>query len=315
MKLSKKHLFALTAAFALGSACAAENRQVEWVDRIAIVVNNDIITERDITDLMGNIRTSLPEGSTPGETRLRQMAVDELIDKKLMLQLGRINNITAADAEIAQQIAQISAAQNLSEDALYAELAKDGIDRETLQQTIGENIIIAKVTEREVARAANVKNEEIQAFLAQNPMPAEIPEYRIRHILIKNDGKENARLARIRKALDAGTPFEQVAARESQDSATAAAGGEIGWVSVDSAPDLMPALNALSIGAVSAPLQTEAGTHILQLVDVRQRAISREQRFAIARQAILAQRGPELYNNWRKQLRQGAYIDFRNKPY
>ena len=307
----------LLSAVLMQSAAANE---VRWVDRIVVIVNQDIITERDITDLMGNIKATLPKNEVPDDTVLRQTAIDQLIDKKLVLQTAKRMEIGASEAEIAAQIEQIAQSQNMSVEALYKAIAKEGVSKENLHKTIAENIAIEKTTAKYMADV-KVTDADVQQFLAQNNLPAELPQYAVSHILIKPDDKkgDNAvrtQLVNIRNKLSQGVAFADLARQFSQDTASATNGGSIGWVSQGmSAPEFDQALSKLQKGEVSPPIKSQFGWHLIRLDDTRMAPLAAEQRLAMAKNIIAQQKAPMAYQSWLQQMRSSAYIDYRKKPY
>ncbi|MDO5687086.1 MAG: peptidylprolyl isomerase [Neisseria sp.] len=312
----QKLICTLIIAASLGMAQA----KVEWVDRIAVIVNQDVITERDISDMSNNLKSTLPKGEKPSAEALRQAAVDQLIDKKLVLQIAQLNNITASDAEIDQMVEQIAQGQGISTEQVYAAIAKEGVPREVLRKTIAENIVVSKITQQEIAASSQATNEEVARFLAQYPQAPVITVYDVQHILLKTDQRSDKQarneLLKLRTQLQKGASFERVAAQYSQDTASAANGGRIGWVSQGmSTPEFDQALQSLNVGEISRPIKSGFGWHILRINDTRQEAMSAEQRVAAARAVIAEQKAPQAYQAWLQHLRSTAYIDFRQKPY
>ncbi|MBQ9182510.1 MAG: peptidylprolyl isomerase [Neisseriaceae bacterium] len=294
-------------------------KEVRWVDRIVVIVNQDIITERDINDTIGNLKATMPKGQTPNNDELRQAAIEQLIDKKLILQTAKRMNIAANEAEIQSQIAQIAQSQNMSVEKLYQAIAKEGVKKDALHKTIAENIAIEKTTAQYMADV-KVTDSDVQQFLAQNNFPTELPQYAVSHILIKTDDKKNddavrKQLLNIRGKLSQGVSFADLARQYSQD-ASSTNGGNIGWVSQGmSSPAFDKALSGLQKGEVSPPIKSEFGWHLIQLNDQRMAAIPPEQRVAIAKNIIAQQKAPMAYQGWLQQMRSAAYIDFRKKPY
>jgi parvulin-like peptidyl-prolyl isomerase len=65
--------------------------------------------------------------------------------------------------------------------------------------------------------------------------------------------------------------FAQIAAESSQEKQTAAKGGEIGWLAIDSLqPEVRKVVNTLPKGAVSAPIQMPDGFYIIKVQDIRE---------------------------------------------
>lgn len=104
----------------------------------------------------------------------------------------------------------------------------------------------------------------------------EVPtERRVAHILLIPDKDESdeafaARVRNAREAVAGGEPFAAVAERLSDDVGSAAAGGDLGFTSGDAFPAPMEeALALLEVGEVSPPVRTDAGTHLIKLLERR----------------------------------------------
>lgn len=315
----KKTALLFAALLGLSSAPAI-SADVEWVDRIVAVVNHDIITERDIRDMSANIKNTLPESQQSNADTLRQIALNELIDRKLVLQAAQNRQLTVSDEEIAAFVAQIARSRGMSVQAVYDSLAKDGITQKTLHKTIAENILVDKATKMQMSLSSQVSNEDVQALLQQYPQLTLRKEYLVRQILLKSDDKNQAKvkqqLQKIRKQLEKGESFDRLARRYSQDPVSAKEGGSVGWVMMGvSTPEFDRELASLGIGDVSQPIKSEFGWHIIRLDDVRSHKLSVQESIDNARQMLIEQKQPTVYQEWLKQLRSTAYISLRDKPY
>ncbi|HKK23092.1 MAG TPA: SurA N-terminal domain-containing protein [Pseudohaliea sp.] len=113
----------------------------------------------------------------------------------------------------------------------------------------------------------------------------EVPtEARVAHILLiqgEDEGDEAyaARVAAAAEAVAEGEDFATVAGRLSDDIGSASAGGDLGYTAGDTFPEPMEAaIGGLAVGEVSAPVETEAGTHLVKVTDRREgKAVSFEE--------------------------------------
>lgn len=77
-----------------------------------------------------------------------------------------------------------------------------------------------------------------------------------------------AHVARVRSELARGAKFEDVARRESSDTASGQRGGDLGWIKRNDTsfdPQFMQGVRGLKPGQVSAPVATEFGYHLIQV--------------------------------------------------
>ncbi|MEC9313646.1 MAG: SurA N-terminal domain-containing protein, partial [Pseudomonadota bacterium] len=123
-----------------------------------------------------------------------------------------------------------------------------------------------------IAETISVDDEALKQFYADNESQFVGPEQRrVSHILIEGDDKEaQAKIEAIASRLDQGEAFDEVAKAESQDTGSAAQGGDLGYFGRDvMEPAFEEAAFALeNVGDISAPVQTEFGYHLIKLTGV-----------------------------------------------
>lgn len=145
--------------------------------------------------------------------------------------------------------------------------------------------------------------------------PVVITETHPRHILIKtseivSDAEAHRRLMEIKTRIETGADFADQAKRFSQDG-SAQQGGDLGWLSPgQTVPEFEAAMNALQPGMIGTT-QTQFGWHLIQVLERRNTDVSDQQRRQQARMAIGSFKSDELYQDWLRQLRDRAYIEYR----
>ncbi|MDH4284527.1 MAG: peptidylprolyl isomerase [Gallionellaceae bacterium] len=149
--------------------------------------------------------------------------------------------------------------------------------------------------------------------------PVVLTQAHVRHILIKTseimpESEAKGRLLDIRKSIvEGGGDFAAQAKRYSDDT-SAGQGGDLGWISPgDTVPEFENAMNALKIGEVSSAVQTGFGWHLIQVLERRNADVSVEQKRQQARMAIRGFKSEEAYQDWLRQLRDRAYVEYRIK--
>lgn len=146
--------------------------------------------------------------------------------------------------------------------------------------------------------------------------PLVVQQTHARHILIKpsevlSDTDAQHRLTDLKERLDNGGSFEELARQYSEDG-TANKGGDLGWVNPgDTVPDFEKAMNALAIGETSVPVRSPFGWHLIQVQERRSQDMSRESARLKARQEIKARKADEAYQDWLRELRDRAYVEYR----
>ncbi len=146
--------------------------------------------------------------------------------------------------------------------------------------------------------------------------PLVVQQTHARHILIKpseiiSDSDAQRKLADLKERLDNGGNFEELARQYSEDG-TASKGGDLGWVNPgDTVPDFEKAMNALAPGETSAPVRSPFGWHLIQVTERRSQDMTQESARLKARQEIKARKADESYQDWIRELRDRAYVEYR----
>jgi peptidyl-prolyl cis-trans isomerase SurA len=148
-----------------------------------------------------------------------------------------------------------------------------------------------------------------------NNTPIIVVQTHARHILIKltevvseNDARQ--RLSELKYRIENGTDFAELA-RLHSDDASAARGGDLGWLAPgDTVPDFERAMDALKPGQISAPFKSPFGWHIVQVLERREQDMSKDRQRLTARQAIMSRKADEQWQEWVRQQRDKAYVEY-----
>lgn len=138
-----------------------------------------------------------------------------------------------------------------------------------------------------------------------------------RHILIRPTqvlSREEARLRLkgILQRINNGGDFSSIARASSDDKASAAEGGSLGWVSPGSmVPAFEDEMNKLKPGQISAPFMTQFGWHIVQVLSRRKHDNTQEFQRSQAIKLIRKRKTEEAVQDWLRRLRAEAYVDYR----
>jgi peptidyl-prolyl cis-trans isomerase SurA len=138
-----------------------------------------------------------------------------------------------------------------------------------------------------------------------------------RHILLKPDQAHTedavrTRLDQLRRRVQGGDDFAQLARAHSMDPGSAARGGDLGWLNPgDVVPDFERAISGLQPGQISEPFRTQFGWHIAQVVERRQHDSTDEVRRARARDVVRQRKIDEETQAWVRRLREEGYVEIR----
>ncbi|MGS0743075.1 peptidylprolyl isomerase [Glaciimonas sp. GG7] len=153
---------------------------------------------------------------------------------------------------------------------------------------------------------------------ADKPAVAPVEQTHARHILIKVTPTVSAveakrRLLELKERLDNhAATFEDLAKLYSNDL-SAAKGGDLGWIYPgDTVPEFQRAMDALKPGQISEPIETPFGYHLIEVLERKTDTVSSDRKRLAARQAIRERKLEEATNDWLRELRDRAYVEYRS---
>lgn len=147
-----------------------------------------------------------------------------------------------------------------------------------------------------------------------------VTQTRARHILLRTSAQASpqdaaSRLEELKRQIEAGQRRFEDVAREVSEDGSAASGGDLGWVSPGGfVPEFEEAMNRLAPSAVSPPVLSRFGVHLIQVIERRQIEITDKEIRDQARAALREQKFESAYQEWAKDLRARAYIEMREPP-
>jgi len=154
---------------------------------------------------------------------------------------------------------------------------------------------------------------------AEQAAPAVVQQTHARHIMMKptpamSEDDVRKRLAELKVKIDAKqATFEDTARQFSQDS-FAAKGGDMGWLMPgDTVPEIENVLNALKPGEVSDVVKSPFGLHLVQVIERKSEDTSKERERGQARQVLTERKRQEALEDWARQVRDRAYVEFREE--
>ena len=146
--------------------------------------------------------------------------------------------------------------------------------------------------------------------------PALVEQTHARHILVKtseivSEADARRKLNNLRERIVNGADFGELAKLNSDD-ASSIRGGDLGWIYPgDTVPEFERAMNSLKVGQLSEPFVTPFGWHLLQVLERRQADVSGERKRQEARLILRERKADEAYQEWLRQLRDRAFVEYR----
>ena len=144
-----------------------------------------------------------------------------------------------------------------------------------------------------------------------------VTEYKARHILIKPDAVRSLEKAEqlaqnVRRELEGGAEFADLARRFSEDPLSAAKGGDLGWVRADQlVPGFANVMTQLPLNTLSGVTKSRFGFHLIEVLDTRESDISEEQMKDRARRILTERKFSQELDSWLRQVRADAFVELK----
>ena len=253
---------------------------VEVVDRIVVVVNDQLVLESEVAEELGLYLQSEPLDLPAGPRReaaladLRAAIVDGLIGRILMDQATARLGIVVEDHEVDQQIDEYARMNSLSVDQLLAELARQGISQGEFHADMRDQIRQYRLFQMEINTKIDITEDMVrQRYREEYGEGSEDPEYHLRVIVLylpegdaAGSAEVRARAEAIRAEIQAGASFEEMATEHSEEAGSASRGGAFGTVRPRSmVPEFRDAVEDLPLKEVSEPVEFRGAMWLLQV--------------------------------------------------
>jgi len=273
----KTLIYSLAAAAAL-FASAAHAQDLQPLDRIAAVVDEDVILaselDRAVTNIRGQYATR--QDQLPPQEILERQVLERLITMRLQTANAQRTGVRVSDQEVDQAIAAIAQQNNFTMDQLREQLAGDGMSFDDFRASLREELMIQRMRQRFAQTRISVSDAEVDAALSAEATGA---QYRLAHILVAlpegatpeqiQTGQQ--KIDGIKSLLDRNEMEFSAAAVRYSDSPNALEGGDLGWRRADEIPAAFAnAVTSLQPGQTIGPIRGPSGFQLLQLVDRRE---------------------------------------------
>lgn len=264
--------FCLIAALAL--TCLAGPVSAQETLRIAAVVNDEVISVYDLVNRtrLALLSTGLPD-TAETRRRLQPQVLRGLIDERIQSQEAAKQNISASEDDMDAAVAKIEQNNRMPPGGLKQVILQSGIELSTVMAQIRANVVWQKLVTRKLRNTLQVGDDEIDEQLQRFKEASGTPEYWLSELFLSVDSPDQDEDVRqtavgLAEQLRRGVSFPDIARQFSQ-SASAATGGDIGWVqggTLDN--DIEAAISQTPPGQITEPIRSVAGYYIYA---VRQR--------------------------------------------
>ena len=251
------------------------------LDRIAAIVDDDVIMQSEINARMNSIKaqiSSSPNGSIPPDDVLTAQIVERLIVENIQIQMAERAGVRISDDELNEAMQSISAQNGFTLEQFRQAIEKDGISYVEMRDQIRRELMMSRVQQGIMRNRIKISEQQVRNFL-ESEVGALITadEYRLAHILLANPSDANAQqLLRVkqeaedlRSQIDAGADFQSLAVEKSAGK-NALEGGDLGWRKPLQLPTMFSDIaQEMEIGEVRGPIKSGSGYHLIKLLQKR----------------------------------------------
>ena len=243
--------------------------------RIAAIVNDEMISVLDIENrLTLSIYLSKLDNNLETRRRLAPQILRNIIDDRLKLQEIRKNKIEVSQAEVINELRQWEKRAGLSIGQSTELAQRLGVDKAAIAERVEMSVGWRKLMRQLFLPTVSFSEQEIDDIIAEEISRRGQPELLVSEIFLPLNRTESAAevkalARRLIEQIEGGAQFSDIAHNFSQ-SASAAVGGNLGWVRPENlAANLAQVIERLRPGEVSKPIPTLDGVYIMKVENKR----------------------------------------------
>lgn len=263
----------------LASRLIYANDDVLKIDRIVALVEQTVITEKELNDRIKTLVNQLNKQKIeiPPTDVLQKQMLERMVLEKLQISFAQQTGLKVEDALLDKTIERIAEQNKLDLAEFKKALASEGMSFRRFREDLRNEILLSRLKEREVDSKLSITEAEVENYLSLQSKEQQSDEYNLSHILIRTpeDASPNKLAELKRKAEEAfnqiksGKDFGQVSAALS-DAPNALEGGQLGWKNITQLPSLFAdAVRNLKPGQTTEILRSANGFHIIKLNERR----------------------------------------------
>jgi peptidyl-prolyl cis-trans isomerase SurA len=246
------------------------------------VVNSEPITNNEVRGRVARIAQQMAQQSSamPSDAELTRQVLERMILEKAQLQAARESGIKVEDTAVDLAEQNVARQNQIDVPELHRRLVKDGLTLSQFREELRNQLIVARLREREVDGRIKISDQEVDAYQREQQAGGAQAAQEINLAMLLIAVPENAPPERVAELqtkaqglLDrakAGEDFTSLV-RQYTDGADKNGGGVLGMRSAERYPQLFAdAVRDVPVGGLSPLLRSAAGFHILKLIDKRE---------------------------------------------
>ncbi len=264
-------------------SCFAINTEAKIVEKILVIVNDEVITLTEFEERLDKTREMFKQVYKYSDAKLGQevekakpQLLDTMIDEILFVQDAVKRNILITDAQILKEIDNLK--KQFSSDKEFSEaLETEGYTLDALKREKKRELLLRELISQQFASELVVTDDEVGQFYRDNrdQFPGKDDIVKLKQIFIKfnftqaDKDKAKQRADMILEQIRGGANFAETAEKFSDDPGTKASKGDMGYFMPGKGqfPEIEEVASKLDVGQISELIETPNGYNIIKITD------------------------------------------------
>lgn len=306
----------------LTSVCinAYAKPEPQSLDRIAAVVNDEVITESELNHATALVKLQMfqQKASIPKPSELKQQVITQLINKKLQLQLAKQAGISTSDTELNKAVEKIAQQNHMTVSELYSRLEQEGMKPADYRNEMRDQMTMHRIQQQEIINRIRINPQELQSFMNSNLWrDKHDQEYHLEDLLVSLPDNPSATQIEAAKKMaqqlingyhQSGSLAAYLKTIPNQNSEIST--GDLGWRKMGEIPAIFAEhLSSMHVKEIAGPIHAPNGFHIIRLTETR--ATDNANQTLTTKQAenlLLQRKFEQNIKGWLSRLKSTAYI-------
>ena len=270
------------------------------------LVNDEAVTLQELSAVIPKNEekgTKEMTASAGEQEELKRRLLDQLIERKMLLQEARRLKIELTEREVQQKFEE---ARDGKDEAAFSQFLTDRkLTREGWEKATRENLLIERLLNQLAGDQLSISEGEMRQYYEKHHEEWRVDEQiKLRQIVVKTESEAET----LRKTILDGADFAQTA-RLHSEFPQLGDGGDLGYLSRSEIPAEFDPLFHAEIGSVSAVIQTPFGYHLVKIEGrLPARTLSFEEVREKIHQALLEEKRELLFTQWIEKVRRTTEI-------
>ncbi len=261
------------------------NTEAKIIERILVIVNDEIITQTEFDDRLDRTREMFRQVYKYTDAKLAQevekakpQLLDTMIDEMLFIQDAVKRSIQITDAQVLKEIDTLKK-QFKSDQEFNQALEAEGYTLDSLKREKKRELLLRELINQQFVSDLTVTDDEVRKFYQENKdqFPGRHDVIKLKHLFLKfnftqeNKDKAKQKAEMVLDQIKNGADFTEMVAKFSDDPATKANKGDMGYIMPLNGefPEIEDVASKLNVGQVSDLIETINGYNIIKVTDKR----------------------------------------------